>query len=67
MEHCINHPDKKALSVCHGCGKYYCKSCLDKGKEFYFDTPSCQGVLKKEVGVEPLSSKMTCPVYLSEL
>ncbi len=36
MENCVNHPNKKALSACHGCGKHYCESCLDEGKEFYY-------------------------------
>ncbi len=67
MENCGNHPERKAISVCHGCGKYFCKSCLDEGKEFYYcKSPSCQELLKKESGAE-LSSRIICPNCSSEL
>jgi len=68
MKHCTNHPDKKALSVCHGCGKYYCESCLDEGEEFYYcKSAVCQELLKGEKKSEPLPEKTTCPVCSSEL
>jgi len=31
-EKCFNHPDKKAISYCHSCGKYFCEDCLSIGK-----------------------------------
>ncbi len=50
MENCVNHPNKKALSACHGCGKHYCESCLDEGKEFYYCKNSeCQELFKKRI------------------
>ncbi|HUI29452.1 MAG TPA: DUF2007 domain-containing protein [Candidatus Acidoferrales bacterium] len=68
MEHCINHPGKKALSVCHGCGKNFCEVCLDEGREFYYcKNPACQELLKKDKKVELLPEKMMCPVCSSEL
>lgn len=33
---CKNHPQKEAISFCHNCGNYYCKDCLNEGKEFYY-------------------------------
>ncbi len=49
MKYCANHPDKKAYSICHGCGKDYCESCLVAGKEFYYcKSPECQILLRKE-------------------
>jgi len=37
MEHyCKNHPNKKALSLCHSCGEYFCSDCLTEGKEYYY-------------------------------
>src|SRR5690554_6928537 len=33
---CTNHPQKQAISFCHNCGNYYCKDCLNEGKEYYY-------------------------------
>ena len=45
-----NHPDKDAFSICHGCGKNYCKSCLDEGIEYYYCKNSeCQKLLREDV------------------
>lgn len=50
MKTCFNHPDKKALSVCHGCGRYYCEECLHEGIEYYYCRgPECQSLLKQEL------------------
>ena len=35
-EKCSNHPDKRAISFCHSCGKYYCDVCLVVGAEYYY-------------------------------
>ena len=35
-ETCSNHPEKRALSICHSCGKYFCDACLVEGEEFYY-------------------------------
>jgi hypothetical protein len=68
MKFCINHPDKKAFSICHGCGRDYCELCLDVGEEFYYcKTTECQELLKKELhsGTAPLN--ITCPNCSCEL
>ena len=68
MKTCINHPEKEALSICHGCGKEYCETCLDEGKEFYYcKNPECQELLKKEYPAGYLSEKIICPNCASEL
>ena len=68
MENCFNHPHEKALSVCHGCGKYFCESCLDEGEEFYYcKDPSCQALLKQEKEAGPLPQSVICPTCSSEL
>lgn len=68
MEVCTNHPDRKAFSVCHACGKSFCESCLQEGKEFYYCKASaCQDLLKKETTVDLLPPKITCPACGSEL
>lgn len=68
MKNCINHPDKKATSICHGCGKDYCESCLDDGKEFYYcKNLECQKLLKKELYPEFLPPNVSCPNCESDL
>lgn len=68
MKTCFNHPDKEAMSVCHGCGKDYCKQCLDEGKEYYYcKNPECQKLLKAEVPFRELPEKIMCPGCGSEL
>lgn len=72
MEYCVNHPDKKALSHCHGCGKPYCESCLDEGEEYYYcRRPDCQRLMRKEAPPTPLPTPIECPscsetIHLSE-
>ena len=34
--YCINHPNKKALSICHICKSYHCEECLIEGNEYYY-------------------------------
>lgn len=36
VKYCKNHPSKKALSFCKNCGEFYCKECLNEGKEYYY-------------------------------
>lgn len=61
MNNCVNHPDKKAISVCHNCGKEYCELCLTEGEEYYYcKNPECQAMLKKEIPIE-LPDEITCP------
>ncbi len=68
MENCSNHPDKKALSVCHSCGKPFCELCLDEGKEFYFcKNPACHEMLKRESSMALLPSRMNCPKCSAEI
>jgi len=68
MKTCTNHPEKEALSFCHGCGKSFCKVCLDEGKEFYYcKNPECQELLKKEMPSGKLATKIICPNCAAEL
>ncbi|HEY9167090.1 MAG TPA: hypothetical protein VIS48_13120 [Candidatus Kryptonia bacterium] len=68
MDKCANHPGKKAYSICRGCGKHYCMSCLDEGKEFYYcRKPTCHELLTKETGADLLPTKIICPDCSSEL
>jgi hypothetical protein len=68
MKRCSNHPDRKAYSICHNCGKDYCKECLVEGKEYYYCKNSdCQEILKKELSMEVLSKKAVCPNCKSDL
>ncbi len=68
METCINHPDKKADYVCHGCGKHYCELCLIEGGEYYYcNEPDCQKLLQAERQPEILPVEITCPNCESEL
>jgi transcription elongation factor Elf1 len=62
MRTCVNHPGKKAFSICHGCGKDFCELCLDEGKEFYYcKNPECQKILKKELSPEKFAGSLLCP------
>lgn len=62
MKTCFNHPDKKAFSICHGCGKDYCEECLNEGKEYYYcKSPECQKLLLKELPPESLPVNIICP------
>ncbi len=61
VDYCVNHPQKKAISVCHNCGKEYCELCLTEGEEYYYcKKPECQQFLKKEKSIE-LPEEITCP------
>jgi hypothetical protein len=62
MNNCVNHPDKKAISVCHNCGKEYCAECLTEGEEYYYcKKPECQEQLNKGTLPE-MPEEITCPV-----
>ncbi len=69
MKTCPNHPEIKAEYVCHGCGKYYCKSCLTEEGEYYFcNEPACQKLLQLEKSKQLLiPSEVRCPNCQSEL
>lgn len=68
MKTCINHPEKGALSICHSCGKDYCESCLEEGKEFYYCRKTeCQELYKKEMPAGKLPAKIICPNCSIEL
>ena len=68
MKFCVNHPDKKAFSICHGCGKDYCELCLEEGKEFYYcKNPECQKLLMKELLPGSFPVKIICPNCSCEL
>jgi hypothetical protein len=68
MNTCFNHPDKKALSICHGCGKKYCELCLDEGKEYYYcKNPECHKLLEKELPHYNAPENAVCPKCEYEL
>lgn len=47
--------DREALSFCHNCGNFFCKDCLNEGKEFYYcSNYNCLEQLKLET--DPVSS-----------
>ncbi len=79
MEHnCYNHPERRAYSICHNCGKSFCEDCLVEGGEYYYcKNTACQKVLR-EKNPEPqtfsnneivtqLSEYIICPNCESEL
>jgi hypothetical protein len=62
MENCYNHPERKAYSVCHNCGKYFCEDCLTAGPEFYYcKSPECQQKLQEDTEGKSYRIKITCP------
>lgn len=62
MKACVNHPDKKAVSVCHHCGKDYCGECLTEGREYYYCfSPECREALEKEIHPVKLPENINCP------
>ena len=62
MENCYNHPERKAYSVCHSCGRPFCEECLTAGTEFYYcKSPECQQKLKEDTGRESYTRQITCP------
>ncbi len=68
MNTCVNHPDKKAFSICHSCGKAYCEQCLSEGEEYYYcKNYECQEMLKKELHSEGLPINVICPNCETEL
>lgn len=68
MKSCVNHPDRKAFSICHSCGKDYCESCLDEGKEFYYcRKPECQKLFLAELNPEILPINFECPNCSEEM
>jgi hypothetical protein len=74
QEHsCRFHPERKALSFCHHCRKYYCFDCLKEGPEHYYcNDPKCQEALKQEqnppeLEMAPPDSPETLPEDLVEI
>ncbi len=68
MNDCFNHPDKKAFSICHGCGKEFCESCLDEGIEYFFCKNSeCQKLFRIELPPIEAPENIICPNCDSEL
>jgi hypothetical protein len=58
MNFCTTHGDREALSLCHNCGKYFCKECLHEGREYYYcSSPECQKQFKIETGETAESSE----------
>lgn len=67
MKTCYNHSDKKAASLCRGCGKDYCMLCLDEGMEFYYcKEPECQKLLQEELSFM-CPANVVCPNCKAEL
>jgi hypothetical protein len=43
MKNCYNHPERKAYSICHSCGRHFCEECLTEGIDYYYcKSPECQ-------------------------
>ena len=62
MNDCFNHPKIEALSICHGCGKEFCKLCLGEGKEYYYcKSIECQELLKMELPINEIPLSVICP------
>jgi hypothetical protein len=64
MENCYNHPERKAFSVCHSCGKYFCEECLTAGAAYYYCKSS---VCQKKLEEENLRKRIICPNCFSVL
>jgi len=59
---CQNHPDRKALSQCHGCGDWFCHDCLLEGPEYYYcEKSSCRSALLKEKKPDIKLKTVVCP------
>ena len=64
-EKCANHPDKRAISFCHACGKYYCKHCLKEGARYYYClSEPCQNLYHQEISYA--KNPRFCPDCVSE-
>ncbi len=64
-EKCFKHPDKDALSFCHGCKKHYCADCLIEGPSFYYcKSEDCLRLYSSEKSYS-LNPRF-CPQCLSE-
>jgi hypothetical protein len=62
MTNCVNHPQRKATSICHSCGQQYCELCLDAGSEYnYCKKAECQELLRQELSTQLLSPEIICP------
>jgi len=68
MNNCFNHPEKKAFSICHGCGKEFCDSCLNEGVEYYYcENIECQKLFRIELPAIEAPEIVFCPNCDSEL
>ncbi|MEE9429793.1 MAG: hypothetical protein V3V16_02060 [Melioribacteraceae bacterium] len=68
MNNCFNHPEKKAFSICRGCGKEFCESCLDEGIEYYYcKNAECQKLFRIELPLIEGPENIICPNCDSEL
>jgi uncharacterized protein YbaR (Trm112 family) len=68
MKTCQNHPDREAFSICCGCGKDYCKDCLDEGVEYYYcKNPECQKLFYLDLPASKISDLVVCPECNEEL
>jgi hypothetical protein len=55
---CLNHPERKAVNVCHNCGGNYCDECLTEGYEYYYcSKPECKAACDAEL----MPAEITCP------
>ncbi|MGE5365487.1 MAG: DUF2007 domain-containing protein [Bacteroidota bacterium] len=62
MKYCVNHQDIKALSVCHNCGRDFCRNCLSEGSEYYYcNSEECQLAFKNETRQINLPESFVCP------
>lgn len=62
MENCYNHPERKAHSICHNCGRSFCEDCLTVGTEFYYcKSPECQKKFNEDIESELSQEEIICP------
>ena len=68
METCYNHPERKAYSICHSCGRHFCEECLTAETEFYYcKSPECREIIKTELKKDSYQEEITCPNCQSTL
>ena len=71
MRKCTNHPEVKTNLVCHGCGRFFCESCLTfSGAYYYCNDQMCQKSLESErsdILSKTLPEEITCPNCTSVL
>ncbi|MCX5727184.1 MAG: hypothetical protein NT030_08525, partial [Candidatus Saganbacteria bacterium] len=62
---CVNHPHKKALSVCYGCKRSFYSDCLIEGPQSYYcNSETCLKLYEQEI--DYANNPRFCPKCISE-